>query len=56
MVKYNNLPIKLRKDLEQQFIVKANQYCQREGLKPDDYVITMLKAENIPFSFIMTLK
>lgn len=55
-VRFNSLPLKVRQDLEKEFIIKAKQYCQREGLKPDEVVITMIKADQIPFSFIVNAK
>ena len=55
-VKFGSLPLKIRQDLEKEFVTKAKQYCRREGLDPNECIITMVKADSIPFSFIVTLK
>ena len=55
-LKFNTLPLKLRNDLEKEFIVKAKQYCVRIGLNPDECVINAIKANEIPFSFIVIAK
>jgi len=55
-IKFNQLPLKLIKDLEGQFVIKARQYCRRMSLNPDDVVITMVKGDNISFSFVVTAK
>lgn len=55
-VKFNSLPLKVKQGLEQEFIIKAKQYCRREGFTPDEVVITMVKGDDISFSFIATLK
>ena len=55
-IKFNSLPLTIRQDLEKEFIIKAKQYCRREELGSDEVVITMIKADQIPFSFIATSK
>ncbi len=55
-IKFNSLPAKLIKDIEAECVKKANQYCQRNGLDANEYVVTTIRLEEIPFSFIVTLK
>lgn len=55
-LKYNTLPLKLKNELEKEFVVKAKQYCIRNGLKLDECVVTAVKASEISFSFIVILK
>lgn len=54
-MKYDTLPAKLRKDIESELIKNANYYCFRNGLKTGEFVITMIRPENIKFSFVATL-
>ena len=55
-IKFGSLPLLLKKELEKEMIVKAKQYCRREGFGQDEFVITMIKPEDIHFSFIVSLK
>ena len=56
IVKYGALSLAVRKLLEQEFAIKAKQFGMRQGLKPDEFVVTMVKCNAINFSFVITLK
>jgi len=56
VIKYDHLPAQLKKLMEQQLVKSAHNYCARQGLKPDEYVMTTLSIDEIPFSFIINVK
>jgi hypothetical protein len=53
--KFESLPLKLKKDIESELIKSANYYCVRNGLSAGEFVITMIRSENLRFSFVVTL-
>lgn len=56
MARFSSLSPKLRKDLELELIKKANQYCQREGLKSNEFVVTSIKVDDIVFGFVVAIR